>query len=69
MTHTLVRLVVGAMLIASVIGAQAAERPKVGDPAPDFQLVGTDGKTYKLADFLGKRAVVIAWYPKASTPG
>jgi len=37
--------------------------------APDFQLVGTDGKTYKLSDFVGKQAVVIAWYPKAFTGG
>jgi peroxiredoxin Q/BCP len=48
--------------------ASAAE-PKVGDEAPDFSLVGTDGKTYKLADFKGKQAVVLAWFPRADTPG
>ena len=42
---------------------------KVGDAAPAFELPGSDGKTYKLADFRGKQAVVIAWYPKAATPG
>lgn len=42
---------------------------KVGDPAPDFELKGSDGKTYRLADFRGKQIVVIAWYPKAFTPG
>lgn len=42
---------------------------KVGDPAPDFALKGSDGKTYRLADFRGKQIVVIAWYPKAFTPG
>ena len=42
---------------------------KPGDKAPDFKLQGSDGKTYKLADFVGKRAVVIAWYPKAFTGG
>ena len=41
----------------------------VGKPAPDFKLKGSDGKTYKLADFKGKKAVVIAWYPKAFTGG
>ena len=46
-----------------------AEELKVGDPAPDFQLVGSDGKTYKLSDFKGKQAVVVAWYPKAFTGG
>ena len=49
--------------------AQAAEALKVGDGAPDFSLPGSDGKTYKLADFKGKRAVVLAWFPKAFTGG
>lgn len=42
---------------------------KVGDPAPDFSLQGSDGKTYKLSDFKGKQAIVIAWFPKAFTGG
>jgi peroxiredoxin Q/BCP len=42
---------------------------KVGDPAPDFTLQGSDGKMYKLADFKGKQAVVLAWFPKAYTKG
>jgi len=42
---------------------------KPGDPAPAFKLPGSDGKTYKLSDFKGKQAVVIAWYPKAFTGG
>lgn len=42
---------------------------EVGDPAPAFTLQGSDGKTYSLADFKGKKAVVIAWYPKAFTRG
>jgi thioredoxin-dependent peroxiredoxin len=42
---------------------------EVGDQAPDFQLEGTDGKTYKLSDFKGKESVVLAWFPKAYTRG
>lgn len=49
-------------------GAPAAEL-QPGDPAPDFALPGSDGKTHKLSDHLGKEAVVIAWFPKAKTPG
>ncbi len=42
---------------------------KVGDPAPDFSLPASDGRTYKLSDFKGKQGVVIAWFPKAFTGG
>jgi hypothetical protein len=31
--------------------------------------VATDGKTYKLSDYKGKQAVVVAWFPKAFTRG
>ena len=49
-------------------GAPGAEL-KVGDPAPNFTLQATDGKTYKLSEFKGKQAVVLAWFPKAFTQG
>ena len=50
-------------------GQTPAAELKVGDQAPDFSLPGTDGKTYKLSDFKGKKAVVVAWFPKAYTSG
>jgi peroxiredoxin Q/BCP len=50
-------------------GTFGAEPPQVGDMAPAFELPGSDGKTYKLADFKNKRAVVLAWFPKAFTAG
>ena len=34
-----------------------------------FHAEGSDGKTYKLADYRGKQAVVVAWFPKAFTQG
>jgi len=49
--------------------AGAAGGLKVGDPAPSFRLPGSDGKTHALSDFKGKKAVVIAWFPKAFTGG
>jgi cytochrome oxidase Cu insertion factor (SCO1/SenC/PrrC family) len=42
---------------------------KVGDAAPDFTLRATDGKTYKLSDFKGKKNVVLAAYVLAFTGG
>ena len=44
-------------------------RLKVGDPAPDFTLRATDGKSYKLSDFKGKKNVVLAIYVLAFTGG
>jgi thioredoxin-dependent peroxiredoxin len=49
--------------------AQAPVELKVGDMAPDFTLQASDGKTYKLSDFRGKEAVVVAWFPMAATRG
>ncbi|MBC8032224.1 MAG: redoxin domain-containing protein [Pyrinomonadaceae bacterium] len=42
---------------------------QVGQPAPDFTLRATDGKTYKLSDFKGQKNVVIAAYVLAFTGG
>lgn len=61
-----------ALAIAAVIGSQtvaSAAELKEGDDAPSFELQGSDGKTYKLSDFKGKKAVVVAWFPKAFTGG
>lgn len=36
----------------------------VGDAAPDFELPGTGGRTYRLADYLGEgNGVILAFYP------
>ncbi len=66
-----------AVILAAVLmmatGAANGQTPavelKVGDQAPDFSLPASDGKTYKLSDFKGKKAVVVAWFPKAYTSG
>ena len=50
-------------------GWLSAAELKAEDPAPLFALPGSDGKTYKLEDFRGKQAVVVAWFPKAFTSG
>jgi peroxiredoxin Q/BCP len=63
------KCVVAAMAAAMVLNVSAVLGLTVGDPAPDFTLQGSDGKTYKLSEFKGKQAVVIAWYPKAMTSG
>ena len=39
----------------------------VGDAAPDFELAGTGGRTYRLSDYRG-RWVILAFYPGDFTP-
>src|SRR6266576_3875336 len=63
------------MMVLTVAGLGLAAMPasagdlKVGDQAPNFKLQASDGKTYQLADFKGKEAVVLAWFPAAFTRG
>lgn len=43
--------------------------PKVGNLAPAFSLLNQDGEKVSLKDFKNKQAVVLYFYPRASTPG
>jgi len=68
MRSLLMVLMVAAFAVA--LGAQTPPAElKVGDAAPEFTLPASDGNTYKLSDFKGKQAVVLAWFPKAFTQG
>ena len=69
-TYRNVVVLLAIMAGASVLRDVSAQTPvqlKPGDPAPPFSLVGSDGKTYTLAGFRGKEAVVLAWFVKAFT--
>jgi thioredoxin-dependent peroxiredoxin len=67
---------VATTVAATAIGVfnVATQRPEspveltIGDPAPDFSLPGSDGRTYRLKELAGQ-PVVIAWFPKAFTGG
>jgi thioredoxin-dependent peroxiredoxin len=63
-------MIVTGLSLAAVAMAQApAGGLQAGDAAPAFSLPGTDGATHTLADFKGKKAVVLAWFVKAFTGG
>lgn len=44
--------------------------PQVGEPLPDFNLLGTDGATHTVADLVrDHRGMVLFYFPKANTDG
>ncbi len=42
---------------------------QVGDALPDFTLLDQDGKSFVLSEHIGKKPIVIYFYPKDETPG
>jgi peroxiredoxin Q/BCP len=71
LTSVCVALAMGTTAAALSAQGQAPQNPtelKVGDPAPAFALMGSDGKVHKLSDYKGQ-TVVLAWFPKAFTAG
>jgi len=61
--------VVASISVLRGVSAQTHVQLKAGDPAPPFSLMGSDGRTYNLADFRGKQAVVLVWFVKAFSGG
>jgi peroxiredoxin Q/BCP len=55
-----------APILAMLLGATSL---KVGDPAPDFTLTDQDGKAVTLSKVVAQGPVILAFYPKAFTPG
>ena len=60
------------ILIAAASGEKAVTTPdtlKVGMIAPDFTLKDEEGVERSLSDYLGKKNIVLAFYPKDFTGG
>jgi AhpC/TSA family protein len=65
---TVAAIVVGVVNVATRGVESSPVELKAGDKAPDFSVPGSDGRTYRLRDVVG-RPIVIAWFPKAFTGG
>lgn len=47
----------------------SASTPEVGQVAPDFTVKDIDGKELKLSKLVEEGPVILAFFPKARTPG
>ena len=61
--------ILATLLLGAPSAANAGADLTAGSSAPDFVLEGSDGRSYSLSEFVGKRELVLAWFPKAFTPG
>lgn len=52
-----------------VTGLFSSAVPQAGDVAPDFTVTDTDGKTHTLSEMVKTGPVIVAFFPKAFTPG
>jgi peroxiredoxin Q/BCP len=62
-------LIIGLWVATSWSTPRTAVELKVGDPAPDYVLPGSDGVTYRLSDYKNKQTVVLAWFARAFSSG
>src|SRR5215475_9464115 len=58
-----------ALLAVALPAAELAKTPKVGDKAPLIEGKDQNDRTWKLADVIGKKIVLLYFYPKDDTPG
>ena len=58
-----------ALFLLFAATAALADMPKAGDVAPPFSGTDQNGKTVNLADFAGKKMVLLYFYPKDFTGG
>lgn len=62
---SVLQIVLVAVILLIAAGPSMAL--KIGDKAPDFDLISTTGENIKLADYLGKKPVVLFFYIGAFT--
>lgn len=46
-----------------------ANKIRVGDKAPDFELMSASGQNVSLKEYIGTKNIVLYFYPKDGTPG
>lgn len=62
-----IAIVVAIILVSSF--QSFSQELKVGDKAPKFKTLADDGSTWNVKDYLGKKNIVVYFYPAAMTGG
>ena len=60
----MIRVLAALLLLAAPVAAAQDEKAAIGKPVKDFQmkdLLSADGKMHSLAEYKGKKAVVLIW--------
>jgi peroxiredoxin Q/BCP len=71
-TFSLRKCTITALALLTGLGlalSASAKTPAIGDTAPLVTGKDQDGKTWNLADDIGKKVVLLYFYPKDNTPG
>ncbi len=63
------RYLLAPILLLSVAACSNGQILKVGSKVPEFKLPDQDGKMFDINSVLGKKKLVIYFYPKDETPG
>jgi peroxiredoxin Q/BCP len=71
-THSIPTPLLFSVLVCALglpcLGAEG-DKPKVGDKAPSIEAKDQTGKEWRLEDEIGKKVVLLYFYPKDDTPG
>ena len=56
-------------MLSALVALTLLNTPKVGDTAPDFTVTDIDGNKLELKSLVRSHTVILAFFPKAFTPG
>jgi peroxiredoxin len=57
------------MFLGVLMAFLSSATPQVGQVAPDFTAVDTEGVSHHLDEMVKQGPVIVAFFPKAFTPG
>ncbi len=66
---SLILVFIVLLLVFSVYKMRGQSPLEIGDKVPSFRLMNQLGEPFNMDDYIGKKAMVIYFYPKDDTPG